>query len=51
MNHKESPWNIHHRIYTTNSSKQKRFTGWERTAYYAFVIQVYQNLGTLTIIF
>ena len=24
-NHKESPWDIHHRIYTT-SSKQKRYT-------------------------
>ena len=47
-NHKKSPCDIHHRIYTT-SSKQKRCTGWERSAY-ACAIQVYQNLGTLIII-
>ena len=47
-NHKESPWDIHHRIYTT-SSKQKRYTGWERSAK-ANGIHVYQNIGTLIIL-
>ena len=48
INHKESPWDIHHIIYTT-SCKFKKDTGWKRSAY-ACAIQVYQNIGTLIII-